>query len=510
MNRTKKLIKNSTFALILQFVTLLAGLITPKLMLDFYGSEINGLISSINQFISYFNLVEAGLASSAIYALYIPLADKSKKGLNEILAATNNYYKASGYIFVSLTLGLALIYPKFIISKELSSLSMGILILILGTSGALEFFTMAKYRALLTADQKQYILSIASMISIILNTILIGILSYLKINIVMLRFICLFSVFSRSLILFIYVKHKYNYINYNVKPNYGALKNRYTVLINELFGTLHFGSPIAIITVFLSLKLVSVYSVFSLIIRGIDGIIVFFVTALSATFGEIVAKKEMNILKATYNEFEFIYYLILSTIYGCVMALIMPFIRIYTANINDTNYNLPLIGFLFVLTAVLANIYTPQAILVRATGAFREVRNQSIVQGGITLILGCIMTILLGMPGVFIASIISNIYRIIAIIFTVQKDILPFSVKLTIKRILRLVICLVIVCISFPIKEETSILGLVNISLDNYLEWFLYAILVGIYISIWVIGLNCCIERKMIYKIFTRIKSILR
>ena len=45
---------------------MIAGFITPRFMLTAYGSEINGLISSILQFISYFNLVEAGLSSAAV------------------------------------------------------------------------------------------------------------------------------------------------------------------------------------------------------------------------------------------------------------------------------------------------------------------------------------------------------------------------------------------------------------------------------------------------------------
>ena len=56
---------------------MLAGFVTPLIMLKYYGSEVNGLVTSIGQFIVYFNLVEAGLSGAAIYALYKPLADKT-------------------------------------------------------------------------------------------------------------------------------------------------------------------------------------------------------------------------------------------------------------------------------------------------------------------------------------------------------------------------------------------------------------------------------------------------
>ena len=44
----------------LQVLTMVSGIIVPRLMLVYYGSEINGLVSSIVQFISYFNIVEVG------------------------------------------------------------------------------------------------------------------------------------------------------------------------------------------------------------------------------------------------------------------------------------------------------------------------------------------------------------------------------------------------------------------------------------------------------------------
>ena len=56
---------------------MIAEFIIPCIMLKYYGSEINGLVSSINQFIVYFNLVEAGLSGAAIYVLYKPLAGKN-------------------------------------------------------------------------------------------------------------------------------------------------------------------------------------------------------------------------------------------------------------------------------------------------------------------------------------------------------------------------------------------------------------------------------------------------
>ena len=62
-------------------------------------SDINGLISSINQFIVYFNLVEAGLSSAAVYSLYKPIAEHNYNQINRVVVAARNFYVKSGFIF---------------------------------------------------------------------------------------------------------------------------------------------------------------------------------------------------------------------------------------------------------------------------------------------------------------------------------------------------------------------------------------------------------------------------
>lgn len=417
MSRTKSFIYNSLTAALLQIFTFIAGFIVPRIILAFYGSEINGLVTSITQFIAYFNLVEAGLAGAAVYALYKPLADEDHKSINAVLSATNRFYILSGYIFVALTLGLALIYPAFVKTTELSPFSVGALVLILGVSGALEFFTMAKYRVLLTADQKLYVLSLASIVAIVLNTVIIAVMAYSGASIVILRFVALFSVFARSLILYIYVRLNYKYIDYKETPNNEALNKRWDALYLQILGAIHTGAPVIIATIFTSLQMVSVYSIFHMVVAGVSGIVSIFTSGLSASFGDVIARNEQSILQKAYQEFELMFYALISWAFSCTMVLIMPFIKLYTAGINDVNYNIPLIGFLFTLNGLLFSLKTPQGMLVISAGLFRETRLQVTIQGLIAVVGGVIFVQFLGLAGILIGSILSNIYRDIDLLF---------------------------------------------------------------------------------------------
>jgi O-antigen/teichoic acid export membrane protein len=473
MNRTNKFFYNSTTTALYQMMVMIAGFITPRVMLKFYGSEINGLVSSINQFIVYFNLVETGLSGAAIYALYKPLADNDHKAINGVVSAAKKFYTQSGYIFVSLTIGFAVIYPMFVRTNAVTPLNVGLLVLVLGVNGALEFFTLSKYRTLLSADQRTYVISLASIVYVIVNTTIIVVLANLRVNIVVLRFVTLPSIFLRSFILMGYVKVKYKYINYKEKPNTAALNKRWDVLYLQILGAIHSGVPVVILTlVTRNLKLVSVYAIFNMVIAGLNGILSIFISGLSASFGDVIARGEEKTLQKAYREFEFFYYSLITVVYYILFVTIMPFIRIYTSGITDINYDLPLIGFLFVINGLLNNIKTPQGMLVISAGMFKETKVQTTTQGAIAVIGGIILVPFFGIAGVLVGSIFSNIYRDIDLLFFIPRNVTKLPVRKTVYRIIRIFMCIAVIWIPFFFIELNP---------ASYASWFATAIGVGIY-----------------------------
>ncbi|NCB42987.1 MAG: hypothetical protein EOM59_10260 [Clostridia bacterium] len=500
MNRTKKFFLNTASSSLQQFITLIVGFITPRVMLKFYGSEINGLISSISQFIAYFNLVEAGIAGAAIYALYKPLADNDHSAINGIVCSAKKFYTLSGYIFVSLTVGLAVIYPVFVKTESLAPSFVCILVLVLGVSGALEFFTLAKFRVLLTADQKTYVISAASTLAIVLNTVLIIVLANLHVNIVVIRAISLLSVFLRSAILMVYVKVKYKYINFKEPPNDKALDKRWDALLLQILGSVQLGTPVVLATVFTNLKMVSVYSVFNMIMGGIDGLLSIYLSGLSASFGEIIALKEKKTLQKVYKEFEYSYYCLITVVYSTAMVTIMFFIKLYTKGINDTNYNIPIIGILFVVNGLLYNLKTPQGTMIISAGLFKETKWQTISQAAIIILAGIILAPIFGLPGILIGSILSNIFRDIDLLFFVPKNVTKLRVKGTALRWLNIMVNISIIWLPFLfIKTEPQ----------NYLEWVIFAAAVCIY-AIAVVCVNGLIfERKELMNVVIRVLSII-
>lgn len=486
MSRTKKFVSNAVSSFVLQFVTMVSGLIIPILMIKTYGSEINGLLSSITQFVSYFTLVEAGLASAAIYSLFKPLAEKDGKAISSIVSATKIFYYKSGYIFVALVAGCSIIYPCFIKTESLSSLQVGLLVMILGCSGIANFFVMAKYRALVTADQKLYVINLLSMVSIIVNTAVIVVLTRMDVDIVLLRVVALLSVFIPLVVMHFYIKKYYSYVDFGAPPNTQALNKRWDALILQILGLVQTSVPVILATIFTSLSEVSVYGVYAMVVVGVRRVIMVFSAGGFASFGELIALGDLDKFRKVYNQYEFMLYSVMTLFYSATMVLLLPFIRLYTRGVTDVDYYQPAIAVLFVLNALLYSVKSPQGSLVTSAGLFKETKYQTLTQALIAIILGAILGKFAGLVGILIGLIASNVYRDIDLMIFIPKKLQNTKIRNTFKRVGLISIEFVLICLPF---------FYVNMHITNYMQWLKWGVVVMVYGVIVIVFISLLFDK---------------
>ena len=480
-------------------VMMLAAFIIPRIIITTYGSDINGLVVSVTQFVAYFVLVEAGISGASIYALYKPLADKNRPAINGILAASKRFYIISGYIFLSLVALLAIVYPYIINGNVLPAWKISVIVFALGFSGALDFFTLSKYRVLLTADQRSYVISASQIAYWGLNVLLTYALAKLKCDIALLEVILLSSVFLRSFILWYYAKTHYDYLDYSVPPDYSALKERWNVLYLQILGSIQSSCPIILATVFLQIKEVSVYAVYNMVVSGIDGILSVFTSGLAASFGDVIARRQRGVLKHAYREFEQAYYLLITVVYGASLLLITPFISLYTKGISDADYILPVLGAMCVMNGFLYNLKTPQGMLVISAGMYRQTRWQSTAQGLIALIGGFIGVQIFGLYGIIGGLMLSNIYRDIDLLFFVPKRITRLSHIRTVKHIAAAFVSMAPVFFIF-VKY--------GFAASSFIDWIFKGFIITAVLSLWALAVNFAVDYKNMINVFKRIKNI--
>ena len=131
--RSKKAIYNIVSSLLLQIIIVLYGFIVPRIIIGSFGSDVNGLISSITQFLAYITLLESGFGPVVKSALYKPIASKDNDTIANILKTTEKFFRKIAYIFIIYIIILCFLYP-LLVTKNFNWLFTISLILIIGIS----------------------------------------------------------------------------------------------------------------------------------------------------------------------------------------------------------------------------------------------------------------------------------------------------------------------------------------------------------------------------------------
>ena len=162
---------NAVSSMMLQIFTIISGFIIPKLILVTFGSEVNGLIASFNQFFGYISLVEGGLTGVVMAKLYKPLVDKNNEKISSIVNTTKKFYNKLAVIFSLYTIILAIVYP-LIVKTNFSYMYVSTLGVILGIGLFIQYNFSLALRILLNADKKVYIVSITQIFILFINLIM--------------------------------------------------------------------------------------------------------------------------------------------------------------------------------------------------------------------------------------------------------------------------------------------------------------------------------------------------
>lgn len=500
--RTLKAFFNSSFALLYRLVLLFSGFFVSRLLLENYGSSINGMVSSIKQFVSYLSLFEAGIAGASIYALYKPLAENNDKEISQILSDAKRYYKRSGIAVSIACIGLAIFYVSFAGSKEIDKLTMFLVFLILSVNTALDFFAFAKYRVIFTADQREYVISICNIIHTIVYCILTYVAVRLDANIVLMQLTVIGAFLVRSIFLYLFYRSIYaDRFDFNITTTEHKVPQKTAVLFHEICFLVLSSSPMIIMTISkVSFKMISVYSVYNLISSNIVTLIAIFNSSLTAGFGELISKKLFLKFNKAFHEFELFYYILASFVFVCTLLLIQSFVNVYTSGITDISYNNKLLYTLLILLGMCNCLRVPPSILISITGSFNATIKSTIFIIIFTLAISWGLSFV-GFEYILIGSIIGYILRSCSYIYKASQLNINYDIKKTIKN-------LFISGLAFIISFILCSLFL-EYTATTYLMWIKEAIITVIICALVFYILIFILSKNELFSLINRFKNLL-
>ncbi len=424
----KKSTANLITGVFYQVINTLMGLVLPYLFITSFGSETNGLLSSVTQLFVYVELLEAGVGAAAVQAMYQPIANRDREGINGVLAAANRSYLRTGALYVLCVAGLALVYPLFIHSG-LSQGTIAAVVFFQGCGGAVSYLASGKYVLLLKAEGKLYVNNSLNLIaSILRNAGKIAAIA-LGYGVVTVQIVHFSITVARALAVVIYVKWKYKWVHPWGKPNFQAISQHGSALVHQLTWLVFNHTDVMILTfVTGKLALVSVYSLYLLVFEAIQNMLDIIGNGLQYKLG-YSAQVSLGAFRKYYRRYEAGFLSVSFALILVAYLLVQPFIRLYTAGVNDVDYLPPGLPELFAAMKLLSIVRQLNRQAADAAGHFRRTRKYSVIEMIINLGLSLLLAPFWGIYGVLVGSIAALLYSLLTYTRYTNKEILETNCR---------------------------------------------------------------------------------
>ena len=394
--RNRVTLTNMAAGLVLQLCLIASGLILPRLILRCFGSETNGLVASINQFLSYIVLVEGGLTAVVSAGLYRPLVQQDGAALSAVLVTARRLYTRIGCVFVLYVLALAVLYP---LASGLALGDTALLVVILGLSNLVRYLFALTYQVLLAADKKRYVVSLVQSLIALLGIALSCLAVRVYPSIHLLAAIQGVLAFLQPLVWRRYVRRHYA-VDWRAAADEGLLSQRWHGFAINLATFIHNSTDVVVLTIFTDLFTVSVYSVYALATTGMKTLVLALTDGISSVIGLSYAEGDRGKLEEKMDLYEYTIFLLACGIFTVGALLIRPFALLYTKGVTDAAYDQPVFGVLLVLAEALYLLARPHMDLAYCANRFREITKPACLEAAINLVVSLLLVRPLGLTGV--------------------------------------------------------------------------------------------------------------
>ena len=493
MSRKKKLLVNTCAGLLKQIITVICGFILPRYFLLYYGSSINGLVSSISHFLSFIAFLDMGVGAVIQSNLYKPLAEKNNDQISRIVKSSERFFRRLGLIFIVYIIVLCAVFPAMVQYDTWYTVS---LLLIISVSTIAQYLFGMTYQLLLNADQKSYVQLMLQIVTIVLNTVLAIVLMKMGASIHIVKLMTMVVYVLRPFGQMVYV-HKHYDLDRNIVVKGEPIKQKWNGFSQHFAAVVCQNIDVTVLTVFSTLENVSIYSVYYNVTNGVEQVIMTAATGLESLFGNMIAKKEKEKLLSTFCAVEWIMHFSVTLVFTVAALTIVPFVSVYTRGIKDANYITPLFGILLVIAYGAQCLRIPYFRIIKAAGHYKETQNGAYISAGLNIIITIALVFKFGLIGAAAGTLVAMLYHTVYFVWYLKNNILIRSPKFFCKYILSdsMVACISYFLSSGFILQEKS-----------YGAWLLLAIEVTTVVLLVSAIVNIILYRTQIRNLISLVK----
>jgi O-antigen/teichoic acid export membrane protein len=497
--RGKRLFYNTISSLLFQVTTIICGFILPRLILNAFGSEVNGLVNSIAQFLGVISFLELGVGAVVEFALYKPLSEKNQEDVSKIISSANNFFTRLGQILLIYVIVLVIVYPQFA-GKNFGFIYTATLIVAISISSFAQYFFGIVNRLLLTADQRGYIQYNAQTLAVVCNTAACFILIRVGCSIQIVKLTTSLIYLLQPFLIYLYVRHHYS-VDKKIKYTKEPITQKWNGIAQHVAAVILDGTDTIVLTLFATLSDVSIYSVYFLVVKGVKQLFMSMTNGITSLIGELWAKQELEELNKTFSWTEWVIHTGTTFVFGLTAILIVPFVRVYTLGIHDANYIQPLFAALIVAANAGYCLRLPYNIIILAAGHYKQTQNNYIIAAILNIVVSVVTVKAWGLFGVAIGTLVAMGYQTVWMVVYDSRNLIKWPLRNFAKQIFvdGLTVIIGFFATRMIVMPEATYIELVFLAVKTAIIWI---VIVGV--------LNMVFYRdkmqSMIHKICAKVK----
>ncbi len=478
-DKDSRIKNNLVSSMIYQVVLITISFLLPRLYLENFGSEVNGVLSTIKQIFVYMFLLEAGVGLATTQALYKRIGERDYKSANEVLSATHSYYIRTGIIYLAIVLVVAIVYA-YVIPTSIDSNVVFLIIILTALPALFSYFVQAKYRILMEVDGRKYVINNAETILQLASNIAKILVLVLTDSLILIQLVYCIMSLTQLAFLYFYAKRRYKWLDLKAKPDFDAISQKNSVLVHQLSGMVFNNTDVILISLLCDFKAASIYAIYNIFFSQVQNFITSVVSSFTFALGQMfhTDREKFNRL---FNAYETFYVMTTFIIYTLMAVFLLPLIQIYTKGINDAEYTNVFLVLLFVIMNLVANSKLPVNGIIEYSGDFEKTRSHAIWEMVINITVSISAIFYMGICGAILGTIAALVYRSVVTIHYSNKKILERNQMHTYKILLSNGAVFAVIMAVFFVDTFS------NIS-------FLKLLLNGIIHSVWIVGLYLLIN----------------
>lgn len=410
MSRKAAAAKIAITGIISSLIVAVFGFFVQKAFISTLGIEVSGLNGVFTNIISVLTMADFGVSTAIVFNLYKPLVKDDKR---KIAALMQYYHKCCLIIGILILAGGLLLLPflSFIIKDETPSINI-YFAFSLFVCNALFSYVLNYKRVLLQADQKSSNINlVVSAVSLVSYSAKLVVLY--KFNNYYLFIICnIVAKIIEDLIIWNIVDRKYPYIHKkrqldkNTKAD--IAKKIKASIPHNISSYVVYSTDSLLLTYFFGSFQTGLYVNYSMIISAISIITNSLFNAVSAGMGNILAKEGRNYLFVNTKRLSLFNYWVYATISIALFFCAPYFIRLW---LGEDLFLSELAVAAIAINFFLNGIRVPINSALSAAGILHENRFVPVAEAIINFTTSIVLAKLIGVPGIFIGTIISTLYQ---------------------------------------------------------------------------------------------------